>query len=396
MTRRAVIRWSVAAVLLAPVACRSTPDQIVVKEVVVLEPGATVRVGETVPLGVRIENAGTTDLTFEWRSENGGTFRSPQTDSPANFYTAPATSGADTISVLVSRPDGRSATGFGRIEVAPNPGAPTVTPEHTAAWSRSLLSGRVEPFGQFRKSCPPSVQGPMVMRIDQRIGDYAMCCVHLEPPVVALAGDTLSADLSLQQPERQVHVKIETTGAYPNFRTVFLHERELPAGGASVTRTLTAADLGTQEALHLARFCVVALGDGPLQTVTVGSATQATAARGQIQFPRAETGQAISARGTIQQLPPDGQLWLAVRKGDLLWPKEPAPTISGSTWTATIAEGATPAGGAFELALYFVLPEGNEPLTTWFAEGRRSGSFPGLPTIPGAVLLHSVPLRMAR
>jgi hypothetical protein len=117
---------------------------------------------------------------------------------------------------------------------------------------------------------------------------------------------------------------------------------------------------------------------------------------GQIITPKEgqEVIERIDARGTISSLPEGSHLWLAVRKGSLIWPKEPEVFIAGTSWSATIYEGGTPSGGKFTLVLYIVDSKGHTEIGEWLQIGNATSSFPGLKRITGSKALHAIELRM--
>lgn len=102
----------------------------------------------------------------------------------------------------------------------------------------------------------------------------------------------------------------------------------------------------------------------------------------------------LFVRGAIYNLSSDKNLWIAVRKGRLMWPKEPEVQAVGESWSVVVYEGGTPSGGSFQLVLLSVDQTGDAKIREWIRVGKATGSFPGLRLIPGAKELDSVVLRM--
>jgi hypothetical protein len=129
---------------------------------------------------------------------------------------------------------------------------------------------------------------------------------------------------------------------------------------------------------------------------------QGVAGHGQIQV----TGRIVSPKdgepvfsdipvsGTVRNVGRGLHLWLVLRKGGLLWPKGPEIEAVGESWSATVSEGGTPAGGRFNLVLLAVNDAGQKQITEWIRAGDATGSFPGLKAITGANELHAVMVRM--
>jgi len=102
--------------------------------------------------------------------------------------------------------------------------------------------------------------------------------------------------------------------------------------------------------------------------------------KGKIESPlnKAKVERFFSVKGTIK-----GQyrhLWLAVRIGDLYWPKEPKLNPNSNRWTSTVNEGGTPPDGKFDLVLLDVSEETNNYFNEWLTQGHQSRSFPGIPS----------------
>ncbi|MGH8065037.1 MAG: pentapeptide repeat-containing protein, partial [Candidatus Entotheonellia bacterium] len=111
-----------------------------------------------------------------------------------------------------------------------------------------------------------------------------------------------------------------------------------------------------------------------------------------------EVGEQITVHGSIHGLPRDRPLylWLAVKKGDLIWPKYPdiPVPVTGSSWTVTVYEGETPPGQEFELVLYRVGEEGHKEIRKWLYLGYTTTAFPGLRKIADSSKLGAIQLCM--
>jgi len=125
----------------------------------------------------------------------------------------------------------------------------------------SLLSGRASEEGGGKKTCTLS-KGVLTMSIEKRAPGFVMCCVQYAQPMRVRAGDEFSAEVELQRPEKEFHVKVESK-AGPH---IFLHNKQLGRGRFSNT-------LSFDENAEISKFCIAALGPGPLQDVFVHSAT---------------------------------------------------------------------------------------------------------------------------
>jgi hypothetical protein len=102
----------------------------------------------------------------------------------------------------------------------------------------------------------------------------------------------------------------------------------------------------------------------------------------------------ITVSGTVHHLPSTAHLWLAVRKGRLMWPKAPEAKVDGENWTVAISEGGTPSGGTFELVLLAADKRGHEQIVEYHHNGDSTGDFPGLANITGASELNAVSVKM--
>lgn len=99
-------------------------------------------------------------------------------------------------------------------------------------------------------------------------------------------------------------------------------------------------------------------------------------------------GRALRVRVRFADVPIDHHVWLAIRSGDLLWPKEPEIPTGHREWAGVIVHGVS--GRAFALRLLAVSSAGQEFIEQWLERARRTGLYPGLTRIPGAVHLDEV------
>jgi hypothetical protein len=112
------------------------------------------------------------------------------------------------------------------------------------------------------------------------------------------------------------------------------------------------------------------------------------APKGQILYPSSgqQVPRSFTAEGILSDIPADGHIWIAVKIGNLLWPKEPEIPSQDYSWSQHIFEGGDPPGGRFSLTLLLVNPGGNELIEKWIKNGRSSGHWPGLNDIPSTTL----------
>ena len=98
----------------------------------------------------------------------------------------------------------------------------------------------------------------------------------------------------------------------------------------------------------------------------------------------------IEVTGTISEpLPADAQLWIVVRRNDLMWPKDPEVFVVGETWSKTVNEGGR---GNFSLVLLLVGKDGQEQIRRWIDRGIATGDFPGQIRIKDSSALAHVSL----
>lgn len=92
----------------------------------------------------------------------------------------------------------------------------------------------------------------------------------------------------------------------------------------------------------------------------------------------------VEARGTLSgTLPANTELWIVVKQGDLMWPKDPPVDVIGQNWSKTVDLGGR---GRYSLVLMLVGKAGQEQITRWIRHGMATHSFPGLARIQGVVL----------
>jgi hypothetical protein len=84
--------------------------------------------------------------------------------------------------------------------------------------------------------------------------------------------------------------------------------------------------------------------------------------------------------------------WAAIEIGELLWIKEPEIRIEDRFWKSEIVEGGSASPGSFSLLLVGVTVRGQQYITQWIAQCKRTGSWPGIRIndIPGAAVLDRV------
>lgn len=86
----------------------------------------------------------------------------------------------------------------------------------------------------------------------------------------------------------------------------------------------------------------------------------------------------IVVTGTISNLQNGHSLWLAVKKGDRIWPKQPPFEASAGKWSTTLVEESTSKGVSFSVALVAATPPATVFLHQWFKGGPTGTHFPGI------------------
>jgi len=111
---------------------------------------------------------------------------------------------------------------------------------------------------------------------------------------------------------------------------------------------------------------------------------------GSIEIPtqNEKVGKTFRCAGVITGLEPGLDLWLAVEKGDGIWPKEgrlvPGPD---NTWTTNVfEEGRFEEGRSdrFSIALYVADPGASKRIQDWLDEGARTRSYEPMKNLQGA------------
>ena len=106
--------------------------------------------------------------------------------------------------------------------------------------------------------------------------------------------------------------------------------------------------------------------------------------------PREVVGRSFKVGGRLANIPEGYHVWLVVEIENLLWPKEPEIPSSDRRWSRKVVEGGNPPGGIFSLSLQQVPPKGQRFVLDWLRHGSRTGDYPGLDSIPGAIRLDIV------
>lgn len=86
-----------------------------------------------------------------------------------------------------------------------------------------------------------------------------------------------------------------------------------------------------------------------------------------------QVARTVDVSGSVENLPPGYTLWLAVRIGDLWWPKEPKVFPSGSKWSGTLSEGGNPPQGRFTILLLLANRGASEEIDKWLKRGDYAG-----------------------
>lgn len=125
-----------------------------------------------------------------------------------------------------------------------------------------------------------------------------------------------------------------------------------------------------------------------VQTVT-SAQPAAEALRGSIQSPpdNARVPRVFAVEGTVTGKP--RHLWLAVRIGDLYWPKEPQLAPTNGKWAGDVKEGGNPPNGRFEVVLIDVPQATSAAFAEWLRQGDLTRSYPGIRSadVEGAKIL---------
>ena len=105
----------------------------------------------------------------------------------------------------------------------------------------------------------------------------------------------------------------------------------------------------------------------------------------------------FSVSGTLENIPGDRHVWLAVQVDNLYWPKKKINS-QNRKWLVTLDEGG-PSGKPFAIALLMAGRAGNARIEKWLRAGETAPggpSFPGLELqkIPGSAILDVVAVRL--
>lgn len=141
----------------------------------------------------------------------------------------------------------------------------------------------------------------------------------------------------------------------------FLHRLSIASTLALVLAALAAEPVIAQTAL-----------DGPVPDMARG-------VRGEIREPAtgAAVGRSFPISGTVAGQPRN--LWLAVRIGDLYWPKEPKLAVRDGRWIGRVNEGGNQPGGRFVVVLLDVADSTSRMFEDWLRKGHEDRSYPGIP-----------------
>jgi hypothetical protein len=109
----------------------------------------------------------------------------------------------------------------------------------------------------------------------------------------------------------------------------------------------------------------------------------------------------FTAHGRLDHIPENAHVWVAVQRGDVLFPKEPEIPRGDQAWVHTFVEGELASEGvgedvsagerSFALVLLLVDSDGQAQIHDWFAEGELGAGYPGLEVgADGFTRLHVV------
>lgn len=89
-------------------------------------------------------------------------------------------------------------------------------------------------------------------------------------------------------------------------------------------------------------------------------------------------GRSLTVSGDLGELPEAYHVWIAVKIGALLWPKEPEVPAADRRFAVKVVEGGSPPGGRFSLSLFQVSTKGHNRIIAWAETGRTTDDLPGL------------------
>lgn len=100
--------------------------------------------------------------------------------------------------------------------------------------------------------------------------------------------------------------------------------------------------------------------------------------------------ESIDVTGTLENIPQDHYIWLAVQKGNHLWPKEAQISTTMKKWQVRIYEGGL--NQKFSLVLLMVKENGNKFIKSWIDTCKVNNDWSGmaLTEIPELTILDIV------
>ena len=94
----------------------------------------------------------------------------------------------------------------------------------------------------------------------------------------------------------------------------------------------------------------------------------------------------------LQGIPEDHHVWVAIKIGNLFWPKKEIARNARS-WNEKIEEGGDP-GKRFTVVLFMVPNDGHREIESWFDNATQSGEWGGMGKISNKADLATVNLRL--
>jgi TIR domain len=94
--------------------------------------------------------------------------------------------------------------------------------------------------------------------------------------------------------------------------------------------------------------------------------------------------------GTIEKLPPNFHVYLAIGIGPLIWPKDSSIVIEDNFWSSEVLEAGLK--GEFSLSLDAVNNECHQEIVAWLESGMRTGYYPAFRELSGGIILHKINL----
>ena len=100
--------------------------------------------------------------------------------------------------------------------------------------------------------------------------------------------------------------------------------------------------------------------------------------------PNFTVGQSFTVEGTVsEEIPPYHHLWLVVRRGEMMWPKDPEVFLVDRRWKKQMTEAGT---GGFSVVLYLMDQAEHDRIMKWVRDGNDTGDFPGFLSFTGEPL----------